>query len=85
MEEKINGWFYPPVPVRGDRPSIRYNVNNATAAGEQLLKWTKRGPMWNKAVRVCVAVLAGELPAEDARTAFEAAAEEEGKLLPPND
>jgi hypothetical protein len=27
------------------------NVNSVEGAAEQLVRWTKRGPKWNKAVR----------------------------------
>ncbi|MER8406927.1 hypothetical protein [Mesorhizobium sp. M0185] len=36
------------------------NVNNVEAAGQEMMKWTKRGPKWNRAVRVCIAVIANE-------------------------
>ncbi|WP_353820829.1 DUF982 domain-containing protein [Mesorhizobium sp.] len=44
--------------------------------------WTglERGPKWNLAVRVCIAVIADKMEAEEARKAFLAAAEEEGVL-----
>jgi hypothetical protein len=58
-----------------------YDVNNVEAAADQLVKWTKRGPKWNKAVRVCLAALAGELTPEDGRVAFKSAAKEEGMLV----
>ncbi|MES0168528.1 DUF982 domain-containing protein [Mesorhizobium sp. M0027] len=77
-------WFNPPVPVRTERPGIIRNVNNAEKAGEELMKWTKRGPCWDLAVRVCMAVIFHEMGAEEARKAFLAAAKEEGTLLPPN-
>jgi hypothetical protein len=75
-------WFSRPVSVRTERPGVTYNVNNVEDAAEQLVKWTKCGPKWNKAVRVCLAALAGELTPEDARIAFKAAANEEGMLVP---
>ncbi|MES0038874.1 DUF982 domain-containing protein [Mesorhizobium sp. M0046] len=76
-------WFNPPVPVKTERPGIIRSVNNAEAAGEELMKWTKRGPWWDLAVRVCMAVIFDEMEAEEARKAFLAAAKEEGTLLPP--
>ncbi|MER8931052.1 DUF982 domain-containing protein [Mesorhizobium sp. M0859] len=54
-------WFNPPVPVKTERPGIIRNVNNAEAAGEELMKWTKRGPWWDLAVRVCMAVIFDEM------------------------
>jgi hypothetical protein len=59
-------------------------VTSAEAASEELLAWTKRGPKWKWAVRVCMAVIADQMKPEEARKAFLAAAEEEGKMfLPP--
>ena len=75
-------WFYPPVPVKGERSGMTYNVSNVQAASEHLLKWTKSGPKWNLAMRVCMAALADQATAQDAREAFRAAAKEEGMLLP---
>ncbi|MER9442280.1 DUF982 domain-containing protein [Mesorhizobium sp. M0340] len=46
------------------------------------MKWTKRGPGWDLAVRVCMAVIFDEMETEEARKAFLAAAKEEGTLLP---
>ncbi|MCF6114140.1 DUF982 domain-containing protein [Mesorhizobium muleiense] len=63
-----------------DRVGLTRNVNNAEAAGEELMKWTKRGPKWNQAVRVCIAVIGDDLPPQEARKAFLAAAKEEGVL-----
>ncbi|MER9616761.1 hypothetical protein [Mesorhizobium sp. M0207] len=40
-------WFNPPVPVKTGRPGEIRNVNNAETAGEELMKWTKRGPCWD--------------------------------------
>ncbi|MER8970332.1 DUF982 domain-containing protein [Mesorhizobium sp. M0808] len=42
------------------------------------MKWTKRDPQWNQAVRVCIACISDEREPEEARKAFLAAAEEEG-------
>ncbi|MER8909012.1 hypothetical protein NKH99_15230 [Mesorhizobium sp. M0854] len=36
-------WFSPPV-LKTERPGIIHHVNNAETAGEELTKWTKRGP-----------------------------------------
>ncbi|MER8396270.1 DUF982 domain-containing protein, partial [Mesorhizobium sp. M1340] len=58
--------------------ALTLNVNNVEAAGQELMKWTKRGPCWEVAVRVCMAVIFDEMEAEEARKAFLAAAEEEG-------
>ncbi|WP_352775797.1 DUF982 domain-containing protein [Mesorhizobium sp. M0571] len=73
-------WFSPPVPVRTERAGMTRNVNNVEAAGQELMKWTKRGPKWNQAVRVCIACIADQMEPEEARKAFLAAAEEEGML-----
>ncbi|ESX47222.1 hypothetical protein X762_19580 [Mesorhizobium sp. LSHC426A00] len=73
-------WFNPPVPVSGARAGMTYNVSNVEAASDHLLQWTKRGPKWNLAVRVCMAALADQATAQEARRAFRAAAKEEGSL-----
>ncbi|MBZ9806947.1 DUF982 domain-containing protein [Mesorhizobium sp. ESP-6-2] len=59
-------------------------MNNVEAAAAELLKWTKRDPKWNLAVRVCMAVLAGQASPEEARRVFRLAAKEAGMLLPPS-
>ncbi|WP_292696359.1 DUF982 domain-containing protein [Mesorhizobium sp.] len=46
------------------------------------MKWTNKGPKWDYAMRVCIAALADEMPTQDARKAFEAAAKEENMFLP---
>ncbi|MER9586825.1 DUF982 domain-containing protein [Mesorhizobium sp. M0276] len=58
-----------------------HHVNNVERAAEELLKWTKRGPKWNYAVRICMACLADQMPTQEARKAFESAANEEGMFL----
>ncbi|MBZ9719165.1 DUF982 domain-containing protein [Mesorhizobium sp. AD1-1] len=73
-------WFTPPVPVIGERPGMTYNVNSVEAASEYLVKWTKRGPKWNQAVRACMAAMAGEATAQEARRCFRLAAIEEGQF-----
>ncbi|RWB08809.1 MAG: DUF982 domain-containing protein [Mesorhizobium sp.] len=74
-------WFSPAVPVRGERVGMRYMVSNVEAASEHLLQWEKRGPHWNKAVRVCIAAIAGEATPQEARRCFRLAAKEEGVLM----
>jgi hypothetical protein len=74
-------WFSPKVPVRTDL-GHRHLISNVQAASEELLKWTQRGPQWNRAVRVCIAALAGEATPQEARRVFRLAAIEEGRLLP---
>ncbi|PBB16525.1 DUF982 domain-containing protein [Mesorhizobium sp. WSM4313] len=74
-------WFSPPIPVKTPRIGIRHEINNVQAAAENLLEWPKRGRNWNKAVKACLAALAGDVPPEDVRVAFEAAAREEGMLF----
>ncbi|SJM33279.1 DUF982 domain-containing protein [Mesorhizobium delmotii] len=49
-------------------------------AAAELMKWTKRGPKWTKAVEACMACIEGEGTPEDVRKAFEIAAKEEGLL-----
>ncbi|RUY35357.1 DUF982 domain-containing protein, partial [Mesorhizobium sp. M7A.F.Ca.CA.001.13.2.1] len=49
---------------------MTYNVNSVEVASEYLVKWTKRGPKWNQAVRACMAAMAGEATAQEARTAW---------------
>ena len=43
---------------------------------------TKRSPKWQQAMETCMAAMGGELPTQDARRAFEAAAKEEKMFLP---
>ncbi|MER8461997.1 DUF982 domain-containing protein [Mesorhizobium sp. M1396] len=76
-------WFNPPVYVRTDRPGIRFGVSHVEGAVEQLLKWTKRGPKWKQAVETCMAAMEGNVPTQEVRRAFEAAAKEESMFLPP--
>ncbi|SJM34038.1 DUF982 domain-containing protein [Mesorhizobium delmotii] len=77
-------WFNPPVYVRTDRPGVRFGVSHVEGAAEQLLKWTKKGPKWKRAVEACVAGMEGEVTPNDVRKAFEAAAKEEGVLRSSN-
>ncbi|MER9561008.1 DUF982 domain-containing protein [Mesorhizobium sp. M0571] len=74
-------WFYPPVYVRTDRLGVTHRCNNVEGAAEELLKWTKMGPKWRKAVQVCIDAVADRATPEEARKAFEAAAKEEGVLF----
>lgn len=73
-------WFHPPVNIETDRPGLTYGCNSVEGAAAELMKWTKRGPKWKKAVEPCKAVHDGEGTADDVRKAFEAAAKEEGLL-----
>ncbi|MFC3320826.1 MULTISPECIES: DUF982 domain-containing protein [Mesorhizobium] len=73
--------FSPPVVINTSTPGIRYECSSVEDAADQLLQWTKHGPRWNEAVRVCLSALAGELTPADARIAFKAAAREEGLLV----
>ncbi|MER8719857.1 DUF982 domain-containing protein [Mesorhizobium sp. M0999] len=59
---------------------MTHNVTSVEAASELLLQWTKRGPKWNLAVRVCMACLADQATSQEVRKAFRAAAKEEGYL-----
>ncbi|WP_292184367.1 DUF982 domain-containing protein [Mesorhizobium sp.] len=72
--------FSPSVSVRTEPPSETRNVDSAEAAVEELLNCTERGPKWNLALRVCIAVIADKMEAQEARKAFLAAAEVEGVL-----
>lgn len=60
-------WFNPPVTVRPSKPGVRANINSVEWAAEELLKWTKRGPKWNHAVRVCMAALADQATPQEVR------------------
>ncbi|MFD2056811.1 DUF982 domain-containing protein [Mesorhizobium calcicola] len=60
-----------------------FPFSHVEGAAEQLLKWTKRGPKWNLAVETCMAAMEGNVPTQEARRAFEAAAKEERMFLPP--
>ncbi|MEI9409909.1 DUF982 domain-containing protein [Mesorhizobium salmacidum] len=76
-------WFNPAVPViRTNEAGVRVNVHNVEAASGELLKWTKRGPHWDRAVSVCMAALADLATPQEARRCFRLAAKEEGVLLP---
>ena len=66
-----------------NKPGLRLRVSSVEVAAEELLKWPKRGPKWKAAVEVCRSALNDLTPSDDARKAFEAAAKEAGKLLPP--
>jgi hypothetical protein len=74
-------WFSPAVPVRTERVGLTRNVNNVEAAAEELLKWTKRGPKWQKAAQACYAALEGTGSPEEVRNSFEAAAKASGMLM----
>ncbi|ESZ46077.1 hypothetical protein X731_16225 [Mesorhizobium sp. L2C054A000] len=74
-------WFTPAVPIR-ERPGLRYNVSSVEAAGEQLLKFTKNGAAWRRAVGCCVAFGEHRASAQQVRRLFRLAAKEEGVLLP---
>lgn len=74
-------WFSPKVPVRTPE-GHRYNVGSVEAAAEILLGWTKRGPKWNMAVRVCMAALVDQATTGEVRRCFRLAAREEGVLMP---
>ncbi|CCV09477.1 conserved hypothetical protein [Mesorhizobium metallidurans STM 2683] len=76
-------WFCSPVFVRTDQPEGRYGVDHAQEAAEQLLKWSKRGARWHKAMRLCQAVQEGDrIDPQIIRKAFEAAAKESEMLYP---
>ncbi|WP_352902553.1 DUF982 domain-containing protein [Mesorhizobium sp. M0833] len=63
----------PSGPRQNRASRIIRNVDNVKTADEELMKWTKRGPWWDLAVRVCMAVIYDQMEAEEARKAFLAA------------
>ncbi|RUX61710.1 DUF982 domain-containing protein [Mesorhizobium sp. M7A.F.Ca.CA.002.09.1.1] len=73
-------WFNPPVYVRSDRVGITAGISHVEGAAEELMKWPRKGPKWNKAVQVCIDAFEDRASPEDVRQAFEEAAEEEGML-----
>ncbi|WP_084637058.1 DUF982 domain-containing protein [Mesorhizobium sp. WSM3626] len=74
-------WFNPPVVVTTTEAGLRLHVSNIEAACEELMKWTKRGPHWSRAVRVCMASLAGQATPQEVRRCFRLAAKEQGVLI----
>ncbi|MBZ9669059.1 DUF982 domain-containing protein [Mesorhizobium sp. ES1-3] len=75
-------WFSSAVTVSTSQAGVRFQVSNTEAATAELMKWTKRGPHWNRAVRVCMASLADQATPQEVRRCFRLAAKEEGVLLP---
>lgn len=76
--------FDSPVCIRIGPQSTLREVKTAKGACECLIDWpqTERGgPLYREAVEICNAVMAGERPAEAARTALIGAAEECGFLI----
>ncbi|MER9061320.1 DUF982 domain-containing protein [Mesorhizobium sp. M0698] len=63
--------------VKTDRPGVTYGCNNVEGAAEELLKWTKMGPKWRKAVQLCIEAGEDRATPEEARKAFGAGAKEE--------
>ncbi|MER9665232.1 DUF982 domain-containing protein [Mesorhizobium sp. M0203] len=74
-------WFSPPVYVKTETKGFRYGVHHVEAAAEELILWTRRGPRWEEAMRVCVDAISGRVSPQQARDAFEEAAKEEGMLF----
>lgn len=76
-------WFNPAVIIQADKPGTSYAVINVEKAGECLLAWkaSGAGPKWVDAVRACMAAIKGDGTADDAREAFEEAAQECGRLI----
>ncbi|MGF7055697.1 hypothetical protein GGC47_004910 [Bosea sp. OAE752] len=76
-------WFSPPVYVATSNPGERYAVSNVERAAEYLLSWrhSGAGESWREAVAVCMAALKGGASVADARSTFEAAARECGRLV----
>ncbi len=77
--------FSSPVYVRTTPTGVRHGIDHIEAAAEELVTWTKRGPKWRHAVEVCLEGLKGRVSPEEVRSAFEEAAKEEGRFLPPVD
>ncbi|MCF6119148.1 DUF982 domain-containing protein [Mesorhizobium muleiense] len=76
-------WFSPPVFVKTELVGVSYACNNVRGAAEQLLKWNRRGPKWQRASALCLQALGGEeVDPKEIRKAFEAAAKEAKKLIP---
>jgi len=73
-------WFSPAVQVKEIASGHTYNVKAVEICVEQMETWPKRGPRWRKAYKVCFDALEGMATPDDARKAFEAAAEEAGVL-----
>ncbi|WP_353032789.1 DUF982 domain-containing protein [Mesorhizobium sp. M0968] len=63
-------WFSPPVPIKSEQGDLTHSASSPEAALKDLLKWTKRGPQWDLAVRVCAGVISDEVEPEEARKAF---------------
>ncbi|TIP78711.1 MAG: DUF982 domain-containing protein, partial [Mesorhizobium sp.] len=60
-------WFHPPVHIETDKPGLTYVCTNVEGAAAELMKWTKRGPMWKETVEVCMALIEGERTPDDVR------------------
>lgn len=73
-------WFSPPVPIKV-RIGLTLNVSSVETAAEELLKFTKRGRHWRRAVECCVAFGEQRASVQDVRRTFRLAAQEEGVLL----
>lgn len=75
-------WDKPVTYEEDDRGGYRTIRNTEEAARALLLKWpVDRGVEFFEAQRVCLAVMEGDRPAEDARTAFLKAAAEAGIFI----
>nr|WP_280944175.1 DUF982 domain-containing protein [Mesorhizobium sp. WSM2561] len=68
--------------MKTETAGVRYGVTHVEGAADELVTWTKRGPKWRHAVELCLEGLQGRVPPVAVRDAFEAAAREEGMLLP---
>ncbi|MER8571402.1 DUF982 domain-containing protein [Mesorhizobium sp. M1409] len=73
-------WFSPPVYIKALQPGVTSGISHVEAASEELLRFTKKGPKWKLAVRVCMAALADEATSQEVRRCFRLAAKEEGIL-----
>ncbi|TPK78200.1 DUF982 domain-containing protein [Mesorhizobium sp. B2-4-17] len=73
-------WFAPPVYIKALQPGATSGISHVEGASQELLRFTKKGPHWNKAIRVCMAALAEQATPQEVRRCFRLAAKEEGIL-----
>lgn len=75
-------WFTPPVYVATPKAGGRYAVSNVEKAAQYLLSWKDQVAVesWRIAVALCMAAIKDQIPAGEARVAFEDAARAAGML-----